>query len=416
MLMVYKVLDLFAGAGGLTLGLENAGLKTVAAIELDRFAVETYKANFPDVDVYMKSVRDFSNQEILEKFSGIDVLVGGPPCQGFSVAGPSQYGLVDERNDLLLESIRFVEVLKPKVVVFENVKGILSGKIPGTKQKAIPVAIEKIEKLGYDVKIYVLQAANYGVPQWRERVFIYCVQKGMTLPEFLPKFGDAEGLKPRVSVEDAISDLPYIEAGQGDETQEYRTKPSSDYQKLMRRNSKVVLNHVAMKHTLRLIERFKYIPQGGSLVDVPPEHGQRQRSGTAIDAKKRFKMNNQRLDPAKISWCVTASFQSNFVHPHLNRNLTAREGARLQSIPDDFVLCGPRTLMSKTLLKKEGREDEIGLSQYNQIGNMVPPLLASAVGEKIIESLNSYAPRYSEIKHEHTSAGKTQKQARLALR
>jgi len=385
--MKYTVLDLFAGAGGLTLGLDNAGLKTVAAIEIDRFAAETYKANFPDVKLFTKSVRDFSDKEIIKEFGGVDVVAGGPPCQGFSVAGPSQYGIVDERNDLLLESIRFVKVLKPKVVVFENVKGILAGKIPGTNKKAIPVAVKKIESLGYDVKIYVLQAANYGAPQWRERVFIFCVQKGLKLPEFKPKYGTSNN--PWVTVGEALSDLPQILAGEGSEIQKYATRPQSDYQRNMRQNSLHVTNHIAMKHTPRLIERFKHIPVGGSLVNAPAEHGQRLRNGTAIDAKKRFKMNNQRLDPKKISLCVTASFQSNYIHPVLHRNLTAREGARLQSIPDTFILKGPRTLMSKTLLVKEGREDEIGLSQYNQIGNMVPPLLASAVGEKIIEAIEN---------------------------
>lgn len=405
--MSYTVLDLFSGAGGLTLGLDNAGLKTVAAIEIDRFAAETYNANFPDVKLFTKSIRDFSDEEIKKEFGGIDVITGGPPCQGFSVAGPSQYGIVDERNDLLLESIRFVKVLKPKVVVFENVKGILAGKIPGTNKKAIPVAVEKIEALGYDVRIYVLQAANYGVPQWRERVFIFCVQKGLKLPEFVSKFGE-NASRPWVTVGEALSDLPPILAGEGSKLQEYATPAQSEYQKAMRVNSKNVTNHVAMKHTPRLIERFKHIPVGGSLVHAPAEHGQRQRNGTAIDARKRFKMNNQRLDPNKISLCVTASFQSNYVHPSLHRNLTAREGARLQSIPDHFIFKGPRTLMSKTLLKKEGREDEIGLSQYNQIGNMVPPLLATAVGEKIIEAIESVQLAYSESLEEQTLLQYTQ--------
>ena len=118
-------------------------------------------------------------------------------------------------------------------------------------------------------------------------------------------------------------------------------------------------------------------------MDVPSENGQRERNGSSLDKRPRFKMNNQRLHPDDISYCVTASFQSTFVHPYLNRNLTAREGARLQSFPDKFIFCGPRTLMSKSLLISEGREDEIGLSQYNQIGNSVPPLVGKAVGKAV---------------------------------
>ena len=141
-----------------------------------------------------------------------------------------------------------------------------------------------------------------------------------------------------------------------------------------------------MKHTKRLIQRFEQIPQGGSLLDVPAEYGQRERNGSGLDVKKRYKTNNQRLDPNKVSNIITASFQSTFVHPYLNRNLTAREGARLQSFPDSFIFCGPRTLMSKSLLIKENRLDEIGLSQYNQIGNAVPPRMAYAVGKALVES------------------------------
>ena len=144
-------------------------------------------------------------------------------------------------------------------------------------------------------------------------------------------------------------------------------------------------NHVAMKHTKRLIERFEKIPQGGSLLDVPSEYGQRQRNGQELDVNKRYKTNNQRLHLERVSFIVTASFQSTFVHPYLNRNLTAREGARLQSFPDSFFFCGPRTLMSKSLLIRENRLDEIGLSQYNQIGNAVPPRMAEGIAKAIIE-------------------------------
>jgi len=379
-------LDLFTGAGGFTLGFQRAGFKCGGAIEADRFASATFNLNFPNIPLYTRDVRSFDTDEIENRFSGVDVVVGGPPCQGFSVAGPSQYGIIDKRNTLIFELLRFVEVLSPSICILENVKGILSGKLsPG--RRAIDDYISTIKSLGYVPKVFILQTAEFGVPQWRERVFILGAKKNSYLPESIEgKFGK-KGASLR-SVGEALSDLPALEPGRGtEETIPYTSKALNEYQEWTRQNSKGIANHVAMKHTTRLIERFKHICPGGSLVNVPAEHGQRKRNGTELDANKRFKMNNQRLDPAKISTAITASFQSNFVHPKQHRNLTAREGARLQSFPDHFVFRGPRTLMSRTLLEREDRLDEIGLSQYNQIGNAVPPLLAEAIGKAIIRNL-----------------------------
>lgn len=384
--MTINFIDLFAGAGGFTLGLKKAGLNPVCAIEADVFATETYRNNFPDHEIISSDIKKISKKFIKSNFDGIDLIVGGPPCQGFSVAGPSQYGLIDPRNYLIFEMLRFVEIVKPKIFVVENVKGILSGKLTPEK-KAFQEFINEVLKLNYKVKHFVLQAADFGVPQWRERVFIFGALDESDLPtNILKRFGTEKS--PWRTVAEALNDLPFVDSGSGIEGYvPYASIAQNKYQSLMRTNSKGVLNHVSMNHTTRLIERFKHIPIGGSLVDVPDEHGQRIRNGSQLDVKKRFKMNNQRLDPERISTAVTASFQSNFVHPYLHRNLTAREGARLQSFPDYFKFYGPRTLMSKSLLIKENRYDEIGLSQYNQIGNAVAPLVAEAVGEEIIKCL-----------------------------
>lgn len=382
-------LDLFSGAGGFSLGLHNAGINTFAAIEQDKFAAETFQFNFPKSQVYQRDITTFTNKEIKSKFSNIDLLVGGPPCQGFSVAGPYKFGILDDRNNLVQEYLRFVSVINPQICVLENVKNIMNGKLK-SKQSVIEHVLEHFEKLEYKVKIYTLFAPNFGIPQSRTRVFIIAIKKNSKI-EF-PEIIETHGTKKTwVTVSEALDDLPLIDAGEGFDLEpkklSYNFTPKSNYQKLMRKNSKGIYNHIAMQHTKRLIERFKHIPQGGSLLDVPAEHGQRQRNGTKLDEKPRFKMNNQRLAPKNISQCVTASFQSTFVHPLLDRNLTAREGARLQSFPDTFVFKGPRTLMSKTLLIREKREDEIGLSQYNQIGNAVPPLLAEAIGKAILKAV-----------------------------
>lgn len=379
-------LDLFAGAGGMTLGFKLAGIKSIGAVEVDRFAAETFRHNFPEIPMYQRDVYSFSDEEIKSKFAGVDIVAGGPPCQGFSVAGPTQYGIIDKRNTLIMEFFRFVKVLRPKYCVLENVKGILSGKMSST-QKALAVYQKALEDIGYHSKVYVLQAADFGVPQFRERVVILSAMDESILPTDIK--GNYTGEEHWITIKEVFGDLPEINAGEGtNDLVPYATEPQTDYQRYIREGSLGVTNHVAMKHTKRLIERFANIPQGGSLLNVPAEFGQRQRNGNGLDVNKRYKTNNQRLHPDRVSFIVTASFQSTFVHPYLNRNLTAREGARLQSFPDSFFFCGPRTLMSKSLLIREHREDEIGLSQYNQIGNAVPPRMAEGIGRAIVQMEN----------------------------
>jgi len=374
-------LDLFAGAGGLTLGLKRSGIHSIGAIEIDRFASETFRLNFPEIPQYHRDIYSFSDEEIRERFAGVNMIVGGPPCQGFSVAGPSQYGKIDKRNTLIMEFFRFISVLQPDLTILENVKGILSGKMD-KNNKALDVYTMELDKIGYKSKVFVLQTADFGVPQHRERVIVISSKNERLIPENIEgKYKDNW-----ITVKDVFGDLPVINAGEGvDEGVPYNSAPQTDYQRWIRNGSELVYNHIAMKHTPRLIERFMHIPQGCSVKDVAAEYGQRERGGSDLDKKQRFKMNNQRLHPDKVSTAVTASFQSTFVHPTLHRNLTAREGARLQSYPDTFVFCGPRTLMSKSLLIRENREDEIGLSQYNQIGNSVPPRMAEAIGQIVLE-------------------------------
>ena len=250
-------------------------------------------------------------------------------------------------------------------------------------QKALAVYMEALSKIGYKSRVYVLQAADFGVPQFRERVVIISATDEQTLPDCIK--GNNAGEENWIKVRDVFGDLPIINAGEGtNDLVPYVGQPQSAYQEYLRLGSMGVTNHVAMKHTKRLVDRFASIPQGGSLLDAPLELGQRQRNGSDLDVNKRYKTNNQRLHPDRVSFIVTASFQSTFVHPYLNRNLTAREGARLQSFPDSFFFCGPRTLMSKSLLIRENRLDEIGLSQYNQIGNAVPPLMAEGIAKALI--------------------------------
>lgn len=377
-----SALDLFAGAGGFSLGLETAGVKVVGAIENDRFAVETYRTNFPETPTHQRSLESCSDSWLKKNFSGVEIVAGGPPCQGFSVAGPSQYGRLDPRNSLVLEMARTVTALRPKFAILENVKGILSGKISAAR-RALDAYISALEGAGYSSQIVRLQAADFGVPQLRERVFVISQYAGSAIPF---EWGlSASASQVRVPARDCFTDLPDVLPSGGETVVlPYAAAPQNDFQARVRQDTPGVLNHVGMKHTRRIVDRLQSLSAGESMKHVDPRFGQRRRNSTNLDAGQRYKMNCTRIDPDRPSLSVPANFQTIHVHPWEDRMLTAREGARIQGFPDRFRFCGPRTLMSRKLLEREGRHDEIGLSQYNQIGNAVPPPVAAAIGRALV--------------------------------
>jgi DNA (cytosine-5)-methyltransferase 1 len=368
-----KIIDLFAGCGGMSLGFKMAGFQSVWAVEKDEWASETYRFNHPKVEVFTGDITKIkSPKSIFSEKIEIDGIIGGPPCQGFSLSGNRD--LKDPRNSLFMDFARFVAEFRPKFFVMENVKGILSMRTH-TKTLVKDIICQEFEQIGYKITVFTLNAADYGVPQARQRVFFIGIRSDFKFDEkllFPPIQLTAEN---QITLENAISDLPYIQSGEGAETQQYSVKPQNDYQKWVRMNTETIFNHVAMRHTPRLIERFKNIQFGMSVADVSPEHGQRKRGDATIVSGIVFSQNNMRPFPNKPAPTVAASFQSNFIHPFLNRNFTAREGARLQSFPDNYIFKGKRTTMSW----------EKNLSQYQQIGNAVPPLLAKAIGEKLVE-------------------------------
>ncbi|HEX8824621.1 MAG TPA: DNA cytosine methyltransferase [Archangium sp.] len=376
-----NALDLFAGAGGFSLGLHLAGVEVTGAIEADQNASTTFRSNFPKVAHHQRPIETCTTRWLRHRFKGVELVVGGPPCQGFSVAGPTQYGRVDGRNSLILEMARVIMTLLPRYAVMENVKGILSGKLADGR-RALDVYLDVLAKAGYTSKVFVLQAADFSVPQKRERIFVVSGRQGEPLPSLI------ESASPgvRYSVDDAIGDLPPLVPGAGvDSPVPYPCPPANAYQALMRKGSEGFANHVAMKHTPRIVERLRTLGYGDSLENVAATHGQRRRNSGEIVRDSVYKMNCTRLDPAKPSLALPANFQTIHVHPHQPRMLTAREGARIQSFPDTFVFRGPRTTMSRKLLEREGRLGELGLSQYNQIGNSVPPLLAKAIATALRE-------------------------------
>jgi DNA (cytosine-5)-methyltransferase 1 len=386
-----RVIDLFAGCGGLSLGLQQAGHEIVAAFEIDKFAGDTYERNHPAVSLVRRDIRELSSRYFAREFAGlVDLVAGGPPCQGFSVSGKRQYGIFSSQNELVFEFMRVVGALQPRLVLMENVGGFRTARI-NTKKPALAAVKRSLEDLGYHVYASVLQAADFGVPQYRTRIFIVGSRDALYVSPFpAPTHSRTGVLTPRhLSVLDAISDLPQIGAGRGtEELQPYPGPPLTPFQTILRLGSEGIANHVAMKHSSEIIRRFASIPPGGSGYNIGRSRHADNETVTV------YKMNNQRLRGDLPSLCITANFQSNYVHPVLDRNLTAREAARIMSFPDSFVLKGKRTLMSSSLLKAEGRHEENHLSQYNQIGNAVPPLLAKKLGVQIAIAEN---PRSQEF-------------------
>ena len=340
-----KIIDLFAGCGGLSTGFEMAGYEVVLAIEKDEWAAETYKKNHSNTKVITEDITNITNLDELVNRNDVAIegIIGGPPCQGFSLSGNRDPK--DPRNSLFMEFVRFVRHYTPRFFVMENVTGLLSMKTKD-KKDVKEVILAEFEAAGYNVDVYTINAAEFGVPQNRIRVVFIGVRNDIPYDknEIEPKgflFGDEQ-----LTIEDAIMDLPQIQACEGSEEQDYPCEPQNNYQRLMREGSEKVYNHIAMRHTKRLIERFEQIGYGQSVADVAEEYKQRKRGDASIVSGKVYSQNNMKPYPDKPSPTIPASFQSNFVHPYINRNYTAREGARLQSFPDTYIFKGKRTTMS----------------------------------------------------------------------
>lgn len=395
-------IDLFAGAGGFGLGFEMAGFSVPLSVEIDAWACDTLRYNHPNMMVIQQDIRELNTANSIKDICIFqpDVVIGGPPCQGFSIAGPAQKDPKDPRNSLFLNFAQWISFLQPKAFVMENVKGLLSRKnVEGIK--VIDIIKKTFEEIGYFVEVWLLNAAEYGVPQIRERIFVVGNKKGQTLG-IPPKTHcldlsnvksiqlsmiDTISLHPALTLWDAISDLPPLKTCEGVEEQPYISQAQNDYQKWIRHGSQTLYNHVAMEHSERLVERFKHIRWGESSSDVPKEHRARRRSGNGEISEKTYDQNNRRLNPYKPSHTIAASFYANFIHPFQHRNLTAREGARVQSFPDNYRFLGKKTVVSHNLLHREHRFNEKFLCQYNQVGNAVPPILAKVIATHLREKL-----------------------------
>ena len=379
-----KLVDFFSGAGGLTCGLNMAGFRSILGSDINPTYAATFAKNHPDAQVVTNDIRELSEQEIL-KLTGLqpgelDLIAGGPPCQGFSINAPIRT-LDDQRNHLFKEYLRIAEILKPKAILIENVPGIVSlGK--GTAVQAI---YAHLKKMGYAVEHRILFAGHYGIPQLRFRTNIIALRdsKKIDFPEpthnatavanfagakelclkIAPLF--AQNLKDKTTVWDAISDLPELALGQLIDNIEYTQPPQSEFQKILRQGSGKIFNHGCAKLGKSNLERLKYIPQGGSWRDIPhdllPAGLQRARRS---DHTKRY----GRLHPDELCSTILTKCDphwGSFFHPTQDRALSVREAARIQSFPDHYVFTGSLT------------------EQFEQVGNAVPPLMAKAIGETI---------------------------------
>ncbi|QBQ07615.1 DNA (cytosine-5)-methyltransferase 1 [Spiroplasma gladiatoris] len=352
----FKILDLFSGAGGFSYGMEmNENFKTVLAVDINKNAIETFKKNFPSSEVILG---DLTIEEVKEEIVNIciekkvNMIIGGPPCQGFSLKG-KKLGLNDSRNFLFLEFFHIVEKLKPEIIVIENVKNMSTA--------SDGFFIKQIEKMfsdiGYNINHGILNSYNFGVPQIRERtIIIGCLSKNIKLPK--------DYITKKNTVRNAISDLNYLKSGEGSFEEVYKKEPDCEFQKQMRKDSKLLYNHQSSNHSKLSLHKLSLIP---------PEKGKEYLPNDLI-GKQKFSTTWTRLEWDKPSPTIDTRFDTpsngKNSHPILNRAITPREAARIQSFPDNFIFYGNKTEVCK------------------QIGNAVPPLLSKAIADSIIKQID----------------------------
>ena len=360
-----KIIDLFAGVGGLSYGFaHDENFEIVAANEILPKMAKAYKLNHPSVKVYCKDIKKFGIEDLKKDFriekGEIDLIVGGPPCQAYSTVGKR---LIDDpRGKLFQEYYRVLKEINPTVFLFENVKGLLS--MQGGE--LLSTIISLFKSLGYKVAYKVLNAADYGAPQIRERVIIIGTKLNTKFnypkpTHYIPKEGQTlltNDLKPYLTLSEAMSVLPFIKSGE--ESFEYSSEPKNDFQKLMRKNApKKLMDHNAPKNNEKLVKLMEYLPDGGTPKDLPKE----------LRPKSGFANTYCRLWWNRPSTTITRNLStpssSRCIHPKAPRPLTTREGARIQCFPDDYIFYGSRS--DKNL----------------QIGNAVPTFLSSALKDAI---------------------------------
>lgn len=392
-------IDLFCGAGGITQGFKQAGYHCIYANDFMPEAIETFRHNNPTTFAECKSIQEVNASELRQKLGiqkgELDVLVGGPPCQGFSINAPSRF-LNDPRNSLFKHYARFVEEFSPKTFVFENVPGLLSMGDGAIFQKILQV----FNELGYNLSVKILFGPHYGIPQERWRLILLGSQYGELAHPAPTHFAkgranfrggstltiplnseDLERLLPAVNVGDAIQDLPKLTMGEGAEEVGYTTDPTSAYALRLRNPDGITFNHVAAKLSKQNVERMQHVPPGGSWRDIPHELLPRgmQQARKSDHTKRYGRLSFEGLSGTVLTKC-DPHWGTVFL-PDQDRTLSVREAARLQSFPDQYRFLGSR------------------VSQYVQVGNAVPVLMARAIAQAVRDHLAENANAALKVAH-----------------
>jgi DNA (cytosine-5)-methyltransferase 1 len=338
-------IDLFAGCGGLSKGFMDAGFDVIVGVDNDAAALNTFKLNHNGAFALNADLSKQETFDEIKRIAGdrtIDVIIAGPPCQGFSLTGPRNFD--DKRNKLYLAVFEMVKQYNPQAFIIENVPGMATLYKGEIKEEIL----KRFRALGYNVEPKILVAADYGVPQMRKRLIFMGIRKELGKPHFPDAEFTPENYR---TCRDAISDLPSLVDTLGQEESEYSCEPKTQYQRIMRGSCTVLYNHTATNHTKMVKDTIALVPEGGNYKDLPKGVGE----------SRKFNEAWTRYDGNKPSRTIDTGHRNHF-HYEYNRVPTVRENARLQSFPDDFIFTGTRT------------------QQYRQVGNAVPPLLGYHLG------------------------------------
>ena len=339
-----NVIDLFAGCGGLSKGFMDAGFEIIVGVDNDQAALNTFAKNHNGA---IALNADLSKQETFDEIvriagdKSIDVIIAGPPCQGFSLTGPRNFD--DPRNKLYLAVLEMVKQYQPKGFIIENVPGMATMYDGQVKEEVL----RRFRNMGYNVECKILCAADYGVPQVRKRLIYMGVRNDIGKPVFPEPILTSDKY---ITCREALDDLPSREAELGQELDEYTAEPCTEYQRLMRGNCMVLSNHVATAHKQFVKDTIALVPEGGNWKDLPKGVGESRKFHEA--------------------WTRYDTGHRNHFHYQYNRVPTIRENARLQSFPDDFVFTGTKT------------------QQNRQVGNAVPPLLGYHLGKALLKIIS----------------------------
>ena len=341
---VYKVLDLFCGIGGFSYGFEMTNkFKVVLGADIWQTALNTFEKNHKNTKLLNEDLTKLDKEYWEDYKKDVDVIIAGPPCQGFSMSGKRKVG--DRRNKLFEEVVKVASVIQPQYIIIENVVGLLS-MVDDNGILVKDKIVSEFDSLGYKTEYKVLNAADYGVPQARHRVvFLISKKYPLKFPEPIKNESNY------VTVGDALGNI--------DPDGDMYFEPKTNFQKIMS-GDKIIYNHDRRKSNDLVTKRMSYIPQGGNWKDIPPELG--TGGGTHSNAYKR-------LDSTKPSITIKHAAKAMIIHPNRNRILTVREVARLQSFDDNFIMTGNNS------------------DQHQQLANAVPPLLGKAIAEQVYKNL-----------------------------